>query len=265
MRSTGSKRKENISTQVQSLNEMKKKILELEDELAKAREKQDYLETEIAYHHTSKAPINRLPPETLPMIFEEYGKQWHPQIRRLMLVCRQWHELILNSPRLWSYIQIELAYLSTPNQLNSAFKYSGACLSRSKSCLLHIAMDFSHFPNKFEHIDNIISDAFDNLLDNQGTWVQAVDYDRLEVYDLAYDRDTGKCASLVKRLASQNERWETLDIAFGTGEPFWIFDEVWPELPKSTPNLAELVMEGVEIPSYQALMAVGLKPSTSLR
>ena len=87
------------------------------------------------------APISRLPPETLAMIFtllssSAFGEEGG-YIKWLYVthVCHQWRETALSYPRLWSYIN----FAKLP-QAGIA-----EILARAKMAPLHLEADFSHW------------------------------------------------------------------------------------------------------------------------
>ncbi|KAF8158356.1 hypothetical protein B0H34DRAFT_655944 [Crassisporium funariophilum] len=95
------------------------------------------LETKLEHTVRLQSPVLRLPSELLSSIFSigvlEMGDENPVMVPTLMLVCRYWAEVALNTPTLWAKISV-----SPHDSLAKARRR----LSRSKSCPLDITVNF---------------------------------------------------------------------------------------------------------------------------
>ena len=67
-----------------------------------------------------------LPEEVLGVIFEEHAKlEWRAQ-EIDGLVCRQWRQTILRSPRAWAHLRIVPYFTSVPSKLQHWLDRSGS-------------------------------------------------------------------------------------------------------------------------------------------
>ncbi|EAU86054.1 hypothetical protein CC1G_07133 [Coprinopsis cinerea okayama7 len=126
--------------------------------ISQRRELEGKLEQEVRM----QSPVLRLPSELLSSIFIMgvlgMGDEDPVMVPTLMLVCRYWAEVALNTPLLWAKISV-----SPHDSLEKARRR----IERSKSCPLEISINFSH---RHEHgpnaTDQIVSatDLFDAVL-----------------------------------------------------------------------------------------------------
>src|SRR5277367_6684257 len=89
------------------------------------------LKKELELYHASVAPISNCPTEIISMFFGYYVAENPRLIRRLLLVCRLWHDIAINTPRFWTTIKVE-----TTDKSNLLF--IKACLEHSARSLLHV-------------------------------------------------------------------------------------------------------------------------------
>lgn len=130
---------EDIASKFESLRTIVSTIRKLELDLLAAKAEQNRLESELAPY----APIHQLPTEILTRIFEEYIVDQPTHIRRLLLVCGLWHDIVEKTPRLWTNIQIILdgENLKKPRSLR---KYVRKCRDNSGDHLLDVHVDYRH-------------------------------------------------------------------------------------------------------------------------
>ncbi|KAF8964379.1 hypothetical protein BDZ97DRAFT_904252 [Flammula alnicola] len=105
------------------------------------------LETKLETTVRLQSPVLRLPSELLSSIFTigvlEMGDEDPVMVPTLMLVCRYWAEVALNTPMLWAKISV-----SPHDSLEKARRR----LSRSKSCPLDITVNFGP---RIEYVQSI--------------------------------------------------------------------------------------------------------------
>jgi hypothetical protein len=147
-----------VLRKVELLRQQEARIFDLEDELLRLRRQRHELQVELSPYrqphtpHAAVAPINRCPNEILQLIFEYDVKSdfsRHPSIRRLLLVCRSWLRLIMNSPGLWALIQIQDPwYIFERRTQKSQAAYISACINRSKDAPLKLSLDLQYLPTE---------------------------------------------------------------------------------------------------------------------
>jgi hypothetical protein len=95
----------------------------------------------------SVPPIHRCPDEVLYLIFEQCvtPSYYHRFIRRLLLVCKRWYDIVINRAKLWAQVEIvswDLFDFSIPN---SQLPYISTCMVRSKDVPMEATVDLSDF------------------------------------------------------------------------------------------------------------------------
>lgn len=78
-------------------------------EIARLRAQKARVENKIAQYHNDRAPINRLSEEVLFLIFTELTRDESTGIGPILLVCKRWNVMAVNSPILWRRIELSLA------------------------------------------------------------------------------------------------------------------------------------------------------------
>lgn len=181
-----------IASKLRALQGIQERIRQLESELSQAREECGSLEDDLAQYQASISPIRNIPPEILTSIFEQYVMERPMRIRLLLLVCRLWYRLIMDTPSLWAHVRLVFdADTDSPTPVRNALKYARACYERSKQCPLHVAMDFSQIPSEKEFIDNRL---------------EALDlFDPEELYPLSEDLMELECVPFEKLMRSCNK------------------------------------------------------------
>lgn len=156
-----------VSVSNLSIPHLRQALRILESEMACLLTKRDEIESHLqkAVRSQTPSPIYRLPCELLASIFimgvlhaEEEDSL---MLSALMLVCRYWHDVAVNTPFLWSKITV-----GTHHSLEKARRK----LFRSKSVPLDVCVDFS---SRFDHeavtTENIIR-AMDLLSPSARRW-----------------------------------------------------------------------------------------------
>ena len=124
------------STQV-SISHLREALNSLDTQMASLLSQRQELESHLEQAVHSQSPIYRLPEELLSSIFVigvcQSGDQDSLLVSSLMLVCRYWRDVVINSPELWATICI------TPHD---TLEKARRKLARSKSVPLDITVDF---------------------------------------------------------------------------------------------------------------------------
>jgi hypothetical protein len=126
---------------------MKIKIKILKDQLEAAENELRGLEAELQpknrliYFLSSPRTkdIGNLPEELLVDIFRLALLDDHPRIYDLLLVSKQWNAIVMNTPCLWTTIDLVLPSPSGIGTMESTEAYHNACIQRSGDMLLDIS------------------------------------------------------------------------------------------------------------------------------
>lgn len=135
----------------ESIPHLREALSSLDSRMASLMSQREELESHLEQAVRSQSPIQRLPCEILASVFVRgvFGADDEDplMVSTLMLVCRYWADVAVNTPTLWSNIAV-----STHDSLEKARRK----LRRSKSCPLDITINFSpreeHSGGVTEHI-----------------------------------------------------------------------------------------------------------------
>lgn len=126
-----------IFTLESQLNDLKAQHHTLEQDLRPYR-----IDTHSTSHNTvhtipeQAGPIHGLPDEILSQIFETYtddpSETRCSKLGILLLVCKRWHDLVMNSPLLWAHIEIDKDCEPFEFGGSPITAYVEACISRSQ-------------------------------------------------------------------------------------------------------------------------------------
>lgn len=131
-----------IRHKFQQLEQLENRIENLELQLRDAREYRVKLESEIRSYQDGRAGIQKLPPELLAEVFRHYVNDNPSAIRRLLQVCRQWHDIVKSDKQLWTCIRIKVGADEGVESVRSRAQYIKACFSVSGNLPLELEIDF---------------------------------------------------------------------------------------------------------------------------
>lgn len=121
-----------------SIPHLREAIHTLESKMASLLNERDLLESRLEQAVRMQSPIQRLPDELLSALFEIAvldGEEEDPiTLASLAIVCRQWKDVAVNTPALWSRIRMGTRH---------SFEKARVKLERSKTVPLFISVDFS--------------------------------------------------------------------------------------------------------------------------
>ncbi|KAH9941051.1 hypothetical protein B0H21DRAFT_697141 [Amylocystis lapponica] len=121
-----------------SIPHLREALHSLESKMASLLTERDLLESRLEQAVRMQSPIQRLPNELLASIFVigvlDREEEDSLMLSTLMLVCRYWREVAVNTPMLWSRIV---------TGTNRSLERARMKLERSKSVPLHVCVDFS--------------------------------------------------------------------------------------------------------------------------
>ncbi|GLB38391.1 putative F-box-like [Lyophyllum shimeji] len=116
---------------------LREAICSLDSRMATLMSQRHELESHLEQAVRLQSPVSRLPAELLSSVFVMgvlgIGDENPVMVSTLMLVCRYWSEVALNTPILWSKVSV-----GPHDSLDKARRK----LDRSKSCPLDITVDF---------------------------------------------------------------------------------------------------------------------------
>lgn len=124
-------------------------IKQRESELALLQTQKMTLNAQIAHHHNSKSPINRLSDEVLLLIFAERVQEEPVSIGPILLVCRRWNIIALNSPILWKNVRFSLA--SSEAGIRRQTRYVEAAMRNSQPAPLDVHITFPTIQELWDH------------------------------------------------------------------------------------------------------------------
>lgn len=104
--------------------------------------------------HEPNGLISVLPTELLVSIFDQTVLSNPRFVSCLMLVCKDWQNLILSTPLLWSTINITIP--SDVKRVKLYATYCSTCVERSAGCPLYITLDFTRISIMEGFLSNIL-------------------------------------------------------------------------------------------------------------
>jgi F-box-like len=251
--STPSNLEEQRSTELKcrldALQELENRISTLEAELVSARNERDRVQDRIILLRAWRSPVRRLPREILTLIFEYYPDDQEQRNGTLMLVCKLWNEVTMNTPWLWSNIILKPDNIET---ICPVWKYAHSCIKRSQGNLLSIFLDAKDFGPSELPFDYILSGSgisrdpwglypynedhrFDPLFSGE---VQAND-PAIHEYGLLI------ALGILRGDEGQHiSRWRNLRIDLHHNLSYSAALYIWKTFDGSTPNLEELNFRG---------------------
>jgi hypothetical protein len=116
---------------------------------------------------STNAPIHRCPNEILIQIFNYYLEPFHHyHIRRLLLVCKRWHSIVMRTKKLWARIEIDNAVdLFGIETKTSLVPYVDACFERSQDLTLDVDLNLEDFPDLDEYITTSLYTCAKSIID----------------------------------------------------------------------------------------------------
>ncbi|KAJ7207679.1 hypothetical protein C8J57DRAFT_1734148 [Mycena rebaudengoi] len=133
-----------------SISELDARILDLENSLAAVRREREKLQSRLADY---AYPVLTLPAEITSKIFTHFLPIYplcslitgllSPML--LGQICRQWRDIALGTPRLWSAIEIEI-HSDDPDRFSARVDLLRAWLIRSKTCPLSLSVQIDRVP-----------------------------------------------------------------------------------------------------------------------
>jgi hypothetical protein len=120
-------------------------ISDLQRQLDVLKEERDLIQRQLNHRLNADTLISRLPVETLGQIFTFYLLGRPKYIRRLLLVCRRWYEVVMAHRNLWTDIRFHSSYVQIEGLLDGDLRFVDVCYERSGSLGLNVTFDMSAF------------------------------------------------------------------------------------------------------------------------
>jgi hypothetical protein len=108
--------------------------------------------------------MDKFPVEILVEIFQIYLNPNRRYIRTLLLVCKKWYELVINTPSLWNRIDLSFPEPSFDRPFG-LIPYVQACKQRSRSLKLEIDLDLRNINGATRYHYNILENTLDEKFD----------------------------------------------------------------------------------------------------
>lgn len=225
-------------------------------------------------------PIQESPGEILLIIFNLYLADDPRLVRRLMLVCKRWYFIIINTPQIWTYISFKIPWwypddASYPTSLSPKHQFETTTMPFIRACLKHVGLSLLHIHADFRHLQT--DEGYDWTLNfenlyriqrDEETFVssnysgnsiaQHISSARRQEYDIE-DYVSIEDAEQVFRLltgehGSRMHQWATLALTFpdlDDESPNSVFHlnylhmRILNKLTGATPNLYRLEIQGL--------------------
>jgi hypothetical protein len=211
----GSGHPPNIQEMIDALNVASATVETLKSQLALATEARDTIHQELALYMASRAPINRIPPEILSLIFENCHAELPTCNNVLSLVCKSWRNIVINTPRLWSCIIIRTSW--EVKELRALWNYADLCLTRSRGVPLDIVVDLQEVLEYSQYLSKVLQKPFSwvegGLIDESHS-LHEVSLSSLHQAQENYRQYENLMVTTLNKLAGANgehvSRWRTL-------------------------------------------------------
>ncbi|KAG8783939.1 hypothetical protein FRC16_002273 [Serendipita sp. 398] len=173
-------------------------------------------------------PIYRCPDEVLACIFEAIAEDGSHLMQPLLLVNKQFHQVVMDSPRLWTKIFLYINdRLEEANQLSKP--YIKTCLLRSKNIPLDIRLDYRSIEGVHNFLYTIIYDCLIQCMEQQEV-NNFLNFDMDDVDCFLYERKVDHALDLIGLLTDKErattQRWGSLVVSLPqmdiiAGENIW--------------------------------------------
>jgi hypothetical protein len=238
-----------------------RRVEKLKQRLENAQTECDRLKDQLEMYQnaTNPGPITKCPAEVLSMIFKHFIKGDPTHVRRLLLVCRYWHDLVVEDPQMWNVIKLSIPEdcWDMSSWADSASVYLMRCVELSRPASLDIELDFQHLRSTdfqlasrlkfgFQELPSVVDSGFDfNLITK---WANSLEY-----HDLSHHEElTMSCypeyaLDVIDELTGPEgrsaERWKSLKVIFPN---YYETLTIWKLLTyHSFPNLVWVSLENL--------------------
>ena len=226
---------------IKRLERMKKRVVDLEQQLVDAQQTCIDLEKEVQEYLlptcTSSKPINyinRCPPEILLIIFTFTLKgDYHPLIRRLLLVCKSWYSLIMNTPILWSRVHAILDTTRVWSKL-SLRPYIEACFTRSRDLKLDLYISCARLLEAEDTAARISVERMKDIGEDRISERSLRVHGNSKLITSRIYKEDEALGTLVDTRTAQMKRWRSLVFVGPPGleehreEPLFCEEDWWP-------------------------------------
>jgi hypothetical protein len=159
-----------IHTIKEEIKRCELRIESLESQLKDAQAERQRWERQLEFATTKELDyFNKCPVETIIEIFQIYLTFGHRHIRTLLLVCKDWYELVMKSPSLWNRIDLHFPKTSI-GQTFGLIPYVQACKRRSEDLKLDISLNLRNIGDlRYYHcevVDSSLPEECNNCLNH---------------------------------------------------------------------------------------------------
>jgi F-box-like len=263
-----------IEELLKSMEKAQIHIKNLNEQLNTAKSEYNRLELEWENYKASIAPILTCPPEVLSMVFHFYLRENPRLVRRLLLVCKQWYNLVVHDPRMWNRISV-----TVPNEwdIESAAvpieRRIKCCLQRSGTLLLDLDLDLSNLRSAEDQliekirmcfIHEVSEDDWDTIYD----WTEGLDTQELVKSPTTTTYQPESIFKVVHQLVGNRgeimTRWGSLKLQLSEFNMPLVMD-IWQIFAWPAPNLSRMVIRCSEDMGDYDELAVGFPETSSLK
>jgi hypothetical protein len=190
------------------------------------------------------ASIYRCSEDVLLEIFQYYLTEYHPNIRNLLLVCRNWNHIAMHNPLLWTRIQtpnLLLDYRSIPNFDKVTTPYVKACIERSQILPLDIELNLGGLPDFNHYARYYLEESLADIVDKIDYKSICSDFEDALEYMTWPDASWKFNYRFINLLNTSVERWRKFKIMvpdLGSDRCVAVFRQI--DLPKAKLSSLEL-------------------------
>ncbi|KIM31220.1 hypothetical protein M408DRAFT_21293 [Serendipita vermifera MAFF 305830] len=253
-----------IQEKVERLAECHKQITGLDSQLIQFKKEKDRLEEELLDYRVDKPfqrpdarrgqfvvavrsiTIQKLPDEMLLRTFEHFLSDNHRLIHRLLLVCKTWNRMVMQSPRLWARIQLSpVSYEEFLHSYESPPQYMEVFIQRSQSVLLDIELDYSSHKPRFEYVRDKVIETVSSISTSETLHNQVLDLQfESPEYDSYFKYTMDELSTLVGPMGANMKKWRSLHVQLPTGYPRLAL-EILQMLCGVAPNLQSISLSEI--------------------
>jgi hypothetical protein len=214
---------------------------------------QEPSEDDVTIHRmvTTMTPdfINNCPSEILAIVFKLAVSDNPTHVRRILLVCKHWYNLVINDPQMWNVIILRVPEdcWDVRGWARSTRQFVRKSLQRSQSALLEIKLDFDYLQTTRQQIAIKLDNS---IWDLPGAADPEVIQRRIQKLRENDPQEPGSrlmvcepdhALELVNDLVGPNgtftTRWRTLEVIFPMGDTAW---RLWNLILHPFPNLSRV-------------------------
>lgn len=265
------------------LDEFKHTFSVLNGQLAALLARKDERQREIQRIQGLVAPISRVPGEILSEIFDfaiNSGDKYRSEVissaqcrSNLLLVCRRFHNILIDSPSFWSVFLLTYPPSGTLVNRIEWLQAQRHCLelqlSRVKDVLLDVVIDlWSVFPS-IEYAFKDIANLFPQFSSDEDMihWFDYIPWDNFRMNEVHRQLYIDTVQMLIGENGSCMKQWQSLQLSLP--DDHFLASEIWRRLSHPSPNLVTMKLgsrsSSLLIVKHHQTVFPGLRALTELQ